>query len=313
MLDDEEKAAICIQSYIRGYLQRRRFQQLKYEPLTYEQAAIIIQKFYRAYYFRKTFQMYKQRLNIQMLCFLQQIELINNDFFTKIVRTNYCVSLKSIETTINSFLNNKQANKLLQHLFPPPPPLPLPMSPSLTRQTDISNSIRIQTNSSSTAAPPLSNSALSFPTRSSSSCHQTILTSPSTVSKFAQVRDIFARGESNKPLKNHQSIPVKSHLISSIDNSKAANVLNAVQEYQRQHINNSQSAYKRFIQVGNNSNSNANRSPNINAIRPRGNSHSGFSNNNNNNNKFQYKQNLPAYTTPSPQQQTKPITRVIKY
>lgn len=255
--------------------------------------------------------MYKQRLNIQMLCFLQQLELINNDFFTKTVRTNYCVPLKSIESTTNAYLNNKQAYKLLQHLFPPPPPLPLPttneiFSPSLPHQSDLSNSIRIH--------PP--SSALSFPTRSSPSCHHTILPCPSSpVSKFAQVRDIFARAESTKPIKNHHSIPTKthlgsSHIISSIEqcsNSKPANVLNAVQEYQRQHINISQPPYKRFIQVNNNSN--VNRSPNIGALRPRAASHVGL--NNNNNNKFQHKQNLPAYTTPSPQQQIKPITRVI--
>jgi hypothetical protein len=260
-----------------------------------------------------------------MLCFLQQIELINNDFFTKIVRTNYCVPLKSIEsTTPHSHINNKQSNKLFQHLFPPPPPLPLPkpsenFSPLLSRHSDSSNPIRIPINSSSAPpppAPPPLPSALSFPSRSSSSHHHLILTSPSppttSVSKFAQVRDIFARAEATTSVKNYHSIPTKNHIISShtipsieqCRSPKSASVLNAVQEYQRQHINNHQPAVRRFVQSGNNAISNANRSPNIGGLRSRG---IGL-----NNNKLQTKPSLSAYTTSSPQPQPKSISRVIK-
>jgi len=322
MTDDEqmkEQAAICIQSYIRGYLERLHSRQLKRKPLTYETAAIIIQKSYRGFHFRKTFQIYKQRLNIQMLCFIQQIELISNDFFTKIVRTNYCVPLKSIEsTTTNSHNNHKQSNKLFQHLFPPPPPLPLPstceiFSPLLSRHSDSSNPARLPINTSSIPVPPPLPSALSFPLRSSPSRHQLILTSSSPTSsgsKFAQVRDIFARAETaSTPVITHHSIPIKNPILSieQTSNSKSVTVLNAVQEYQRQHINIHQPVSKRFIQLGNNPISNVNRSPNIGGLRSRGIGHINF----NNNNKLQNKQNLPAYVTSSPQQQSKSITRVI--
>ncbi|CAF5092701.1 unnamed protein product, partial [Rotaria magnacalcarata] len=119
-----EQAAICIQSCIRGYIQRRHYLTLTRKPLTELTAAIVIQKCYRGFHFRKACSLYKQRLNIQMLCFLQQVELLNNDFFIKTVRTNYCVPLKSIESMTH---NHKQSNnKIVQHLFPPPPPLPLP-------------------------------------------------------------------------------------------------------------------------------------------------------------------------------------------
>jgi hypothetical protein len=331
MTDDEqmkEKAIISIQSCIRGYLQRRHSLKLKHKPLTYETAAILIQKSYRGFRFRKFFHLYKQRLNMQMLCFLQQIELINNDFFTKVVRTNYCVPFKSIESTTNNHINNKQSNKLFQHLFPPPPPLPLPstceiFSPLLSRHSDSSNPARLPINTSSIPVPPPLPSALSFPLRSSPSRHQLILTSSSPTSsgsKFAQVRDIFARAETaSTPVITHHSIPIKnsipsnitsSHIIPSIEqtsNSKSITVLNAVQEYQRQHINIHQPVSKRFIQLGNNPISNVNRSPNIGGLRSRGIGHINF----NNNNKLQNKQNLPAYVTSSPQQQSKSITRVI--
>ena len=230
MTDDEqmkEQAAICIQSYIRSYLKRLHSHQLKRKPLTYETAAIIIQKYYRGFHFRKTFQIYKQRLNIQMLCFLQQIELISNDFFTKNVRTNYCVPLKSIESTSQN--NYKQSNKLFQHLFPPPPPLPLPLpstfeafSPLLSRHSDLSNPNRIQINTSSVPPAPPPPSASSFPSRSTSFRQHLILTSPSptlSVSKFAQVRDIFARAEAAISVPTHHSIPTKNLIPSNIISS----------------------------------------------------------------------------------------------
>jgi hypothetical protein len=277
-----------------------------------------------------------------MLCFIQQIELISNEFFTKIVRTNYCVPLKSIEstaTTTNSHNNNKQLNKLFQHLFPPPPPLPLPLpstfekfSPLLSRHSDLSNSNRIQINTSSVPPPPPPPappppppppppSASSFPSRSTSFRQHLILTSPSStppISKFAQVRDIFARAEAAISVPTHHSIPTKnlipsnitsSHTIPSIEQSrspKPATVLNAVQEYQRQHINNHPPASKRFAQLGNSAILNVNRSPNIGGFRSRAIGNVGL-----NNNKLQNKQSLSGFTTSSLQQQTKTITRVI--
>jgi hypothetical protein len=320
----QEKAAICIQSFIRGYLQRRHFYQLRKKPLTYETAAIRIQKYYRGFLFRKTLQLYKQRLNIQMLCFLQQVELINNDLFTKVVRTNYCVPSKSIESTTNPHINNKQSNKLFQHLFPPPPPLPLPstfevFSPLLSRRFDAMK-IPIPT-------PPLPPpSVLPFTSRSPPSRHHFLSTSrsnrspspASSVSKFAQVRDIFARATATTSAVIHHSIPIKnpisskiisSHSVSSIEqcqSPKSVTVLNAVQEYQKQHIKNHQSVYKRFAQLGNGAISNVNRSPNMGGVRPRGMGYMGF-----NNNKLQHKQSFCAYSVSSPQQQSKPIIRVI--
>ncbi len=299
---------ICIQSCIRGYLQRR---QLMIKPLTCEEAAVIIQKSYRGFRCRKTFHLYQQRLNIQMLCFIQQIELINNDFFTKIVRTNYCVPLKSIETINHSHGNLKQSNKILQHLFPPPPPLPLPskfenFSP---RHSDSINAL-----SNAPPAPILPpSSVLSFTSRTSPSRHQYLSASPpSPVSKFAQVRDIFARAEAahhSNSLKNPTiSNIISSHTIPSIERSrspKAASVLNAVQEYQRQHINNHQPIFKRFVQLSNSGPSSANRSPNIGALRSRG-----IGNVPPNNNKLSNKPSLSAYSTSSPQQQLKSISRV---
>ncbi len=264
----KEKAAICIQSYIRGYLQRRYFHQLTKEPLTYETAAIIIQKYYRAFRFRKGFHHYKQRLNTQMLCFLQQIELINNDFFTKVVRTNYCVASKSI-------LNHQIKNKLIQHLFPPPPQF-----------SELANLIKI-------------------PTVLSPSRHQSNRSpSPtSSVSKFAQVRDIFARAEAATSVITHHPIPIKNHIPANPPpppllptptiEQKSLTVLNAVQEYQRQHINIHQPVFKRFVSAS----SNPNRSPNIAGLRPRviG------------NNKLQNKQSIPAYATSSPKMMTQVI------
>ena len=297
---DAEQAAICIQSHIRGYLQRRR---LMKEPLTYETATVIIQKCYRGYFFRKTFALYKQRLNIQMLCFLQQIDLINNDFFTKIVRTNYCVPMKSIESTS---VMAKQSNKLLQHLFPPPPPLPLPskfenFSPSVSRQPDPMHVVPTP------PPPPLLTSSPRQPFMATSRSTR----SPSPVSKFAQVRDIFARAEAitSIPMKNPTiSNLISSHTIPSIERSrspKAASVFNAVQEYQRQHINNHQPMFKRFIPSINTGPVSANRSPNIAPLRPRAPGHV-----NPNNNKLHNKPSLSAHSTSSPQLQLKSITRV---
>ncbi|CAF4243978.1 unnamed protein product [Rotaria sp. Silwood2] len=335
MITDEqlkEKAIICIQSCIRGYLQRRYFTQLIKKPLTKETAAIIIQKYYRGYIFRKAYYMYKQRLTILMLCFLQQIELLNNDFFTKTVRTNYCVSLKSIETITNNHgNNNKQANKFIQHIFPPPPPLPLPSTcgafSSPLSHSDSLNPIKIPINSS------LSSSILPLTSRLSPIHHNLILTchsnrSPSptsSVSKFAQVRDMFARAQITTSVITHHSNPIKNHIQinttssqinttssqinSSIEQSrspKSTTVLNAVQEYQRQHINMHQPVAKRFTQLNNGVNSNVNRSSNIGGIRARVIGQSAL-----NNNKLQNKSNLPAYATSSPKQQPKPIARVI--
>ncbi|CAF4395627.1 unnamed protein product [Adineta steineri] len=87
-------------------------------------------------------------------------------------------------------------------------------------------------------------------------------------------------------------------------NTKSATVLNAVQEYQKQHINHHQPAIKRFNQFNNNAISNINRSSNILGLRSRA---IGL------NNKFPNKQNLPAYVTTSPKQQPKPITRISLY
>ena len=101
----KEHAIICIQSCIRGYLQRCYFEKIKNQiksPIDHETAAIIIQKCYRGFFVRKAFYRYRQRLNTQILCFLQQIELISIDFFTKIVKTNYSVSYKPIENLSNN-------------------------------------------------------------------------------------------------------------------------------------------------------------------------------------------------------------------
>jgi hypothetical protein len=284
MTNDEqmkEEAVICIQSCIRGYLHRRY--SLK-KPLTDETAAIIIQKSYRGFRFRKSFYLYKQRLSTQMLCFLQQIDLINNDFFTKIVRTNYCVSSKSIESTINHHIETK----FTQHLFPPPPLL-------------------------SELSTPIKNPMISSPARHHSMLISRSNRSPSptsSVSKFAQVRDIFARAEATTSVPTHHPIPVKinNHISSNPPSSfttptieqKSLTVLNAVQEYQRQHINIHQPAFKRFVSAV----TNPNRSPNIAGLRPRGIGQLVL-----NNHKLQNKQNVPAYATSSP----KTITQVIKW
>ncbi|CAF5184693.1 unnamed protein product, partial [Rotaria magnacalcarata] len=157
--------------------------------------------------------------------------------------------------------------------------------------------------------------------------HHSILTSNSnrspsptqSISKFAQVRDIFARAEvttsvtthnnNNNAIKNHISInSTTSQTIPCVEqcrSPKATTVLNAVQEYQRQHINVHQPAFKRFGQFNHSIIANTNRSSNINGarIRPSG-------PNSLNNNKLQNKPNIPAYATSSPKQLPKSIPKV---
>jgi len=348
--DDEqikERAIICIQSCIRGYLQRcylKRINKKKSKPtFAYETAAIIIQKCYRGFFVRKAFYRYRQRLNTQILCFLQQIELISNDFFTKIVRTNYCVPFKSLDIpSINNVHQNKYAQKFSQHLFPPPPPLPLPtpfavLSPPLP-PPNAPISIKPSIITSSIALPPPPPALFLASRHSPQSRHQVVVTnrspSPSTpsVTKFAQVRDIFARAEAAavSNVHHYHHVPIKqpiqnlhplSHQVSSIEQSrspKSVTVLDAVQEYQRQHLNNHQPGYKRFGHLGGpihyrpmNFNGN-------NHLRPRG-IGAFISNNINNRPLLQNKQLppptatttiTPSFISSSPKQPLKPITRV---
>lgn len=183
--------------------------------------------------------------------------------------------------------------------------------------------------------------ALFLPSRASpQSRHQVIVTnrspSPSTssISKFAQVRDIFARAEaaasssSNShhhyhppPPLHHQQIPIKnstqnSHQVPPIERArspKSGTVLDIVQEYQRQYINNHQPAYKRFAHLGG---GNPNRPLSFNGnshIKPRG-IGSFITNNINNKSLLQNKQppTVPSnFITSSSKQPAKPITRVI--
>ena len=296
----KQKAAISIQSCIRGYLQRCQLKQTSRMKskltLSYENAVTIIQKCYRGFLVRKAYYFYRQRLRTQILCFLQQIELISNDFFTKTVKTNYSVSLKSIEShSINLSQNNKYMQKFSSYLFtlpPPPPPLPSPspftiLSPPLP-PPDAPTSIKPSaiTSAISLPSPPPSLCVVSRP--SPQSHHQLITSncsnrssSPSIppVSKFAQVRDIFARAEAAAAAAASNShhyhyrhshshhIPIKiriqnqqssstsssSHQNLSIEQTrspKPVTVLSAVQEYQRQHINNHYAVYRRFGHLG---------------------------------------------------------------
>jgi hypothetical protein len=295
---------------------------------------------------RKAYNLYRYRFNSQILCFLQQIELISNDFFTKIVKTNYCVPFKSIEPPSINISHHKYAQKFSQFLFPPPPPLPLPssftiLSPPLP-PPDAPTSIKPSIITSSIPLPPPP-PALFLAARSSpQSRHQSIITnrspSPSTpsVAKFAQVRDIFARAEAVSAVANshhyhHHHIPIKNHnqnqhasainssalpVSSSIERAhspKSVTVLNAVQEYQRQHINIHQPVFKRFghLPVGVH-----NRPLNFNGnnnVKPRG---IGSFITSNNKPLLQNKQTPPppaappVYVSSSPQQPSKPITRV---
>ena len=318
-------------------------------------AATIIQKCYRGFMVRKAYSLYRQRLSTQILCFLQQIELISNDFFTKIVKTNYCVPIKAIESSpINNFHNNKYAQKFSQYLFPPPPPpLPLPssftiLSPPLP-PPDAPTSIRPSMITSSIPLPPPPPALFLASRPSPRSRHQLIITnqsnrspsplSSSSISKFAQVRDIFARAEASTanshhyhhhhhlqhhiPIKNHvqnqhsSSITSSSHQVPSIEQSgspKPLTVLDAVQEYQKQHINIHQPGFKRFGHLGGGV---FNRPPNLNGnnnLKPRG---IGSFISNNNKPLLQNKQLppivLPNYVSSSPKQQhqqSRPITRV---
>ncbi|CAF1008646.1 unnamed protein product [Rotaria sordida] len=322
IIDDEQlkkdKATIYIQSCIRGYLQRCHIKKInKLKPnitLSYEIAATTIQKCFRGFIIRKAYYLYRQRLHTQILCFLQQIELISNDFFTKVVKTNYSVPFKTIEScSINISHHKKCVQKFSQYLFPPPPPLPLPasftiLSPPLP-PPDAPTLIKPSIITSSIPLPPPPPSLFLAARSSPQSRHQLIITnrspSPSTspVSKFAQVRDIFARAEaaaaaavnshhlhhhlhhlhhlhpSHIPIKNHiqnQHAP-SSNQISSIERSrspKSVTVLDAVQEYQRQHINNHHGAYKRFGHLGSGAGGGIHNRPiNFNGnnyIRPRG-------------------------------------------
>ena len=356
MIDDEqlkkEKAAVCIQSCLRGYFQRCYLKRINKKKIkstfAYETAAMVIQKCYRGFIVRKAYSFYRQRFNTQILCFLQQIELISNDFFTKIVKTNYCVPVKSIEPPSINISHHKYAQKFSQFLFPPPPPLPLPspftiLSPPLP-PPDAPTLIKPSIITSAIPLPPPP-PALFLATRvSPQSRQQSVITnrspSPSTssVSKFAQVRDIFARAEAagaaiashhyhhphHIPIKPHiqsqhsSAINSSSHPVSSAERShspKPATVLNAVQEYQRQHINIHQPVYKRFghVPVGI-----SNRPLNFNGnnyAKPRA---IGSFISSNTKPILQNKQIpptvLPNYISSSPKQQSKPITRVnLKY
>jgi hypothetical protein len=194
---------------------------------------------------------------------------------------------------------------------------------------------------SSIALPPPPPALFLASRHSPQSRHQLVVTnqsnlspSPSTpsVSKFAQVRDIFARAEAaavanvhhyhHIPVKNHiQNSHPLSHQVSSIEQSrspKSVTVLDAVQEYQRQHLNYHQPGYKRFAHLGG---AIHNRPMNFNGnnhLRPRG-IGAFISNNINNKPLLQTKQPPPTATTilpsfisssSSPKQPLKPITRV---
>jgi hypothetical protein len=266
---------------------------------------------------------------------------MSNDFFTKIVKTNYSIPFKSLEIpSINNFHQNKFAQKFSQYLFPPPPPLPLPspytvLSPPLP-PPNAPTSIKPSVMTSSIVLPPPPPALFLASRPSPQSRHQVVVTnrspSPTTpyVSKFAQVRDIFARAEAaaaaaanpnhyhHIPIKNHIQHPhSSSHQVSSIElcnSPKSVTVLDAVQEYQRQHINVHQSGYKRFGHLGGGIH---NRPMNFNGnnhVKPRG-IGSFISNNNNNKPLLQNKQAppptiVPSYVSSSPKQPPKPITRV---
>jgi len=218
------------------------------------------------------------------------------------------------------------------------PPLPPPDAPTSIKPSMITSSIPLP------PPPP----ALFLASRPSPrSRHPLIITnqsnrspsplSSSSVSKFAQVRDIFARAEAaavsvaNSHHYHHHHIPIKNHIqnqhSSSINSSshqipiieqssspKPLTVLDAVQEYQKQHINIHQPGYKRFSHLGGGV---YNRPINFNAnncLKPRG---IGAFISNNTKPLLQNKQTppsvLPNYVSSSPKQlhhQSKPITRV---
>ena len=101
--------------------------------------------------------------------------------------------------------------------------------------------------------------------------------------------------------------------IEQMHSPKSVTVLDAVQEYQRQHINIHQPVYKRFAHLGGGI---LNRPVNVNGnncLKPRGIGPFITSNNNNKpliQNKPTLPTVLPSYVSSSPKQQSKPITRV---
>ena len=148
-----------------------------------------------------------------------------------------------------------------------PPPPPVAANSSISTKPSI-----ITATSSMALPPPPPPPALFLPSKPSPQPHHHhhLTRSPSppstSISKFAQVRDIFARAEAaaaavahvhhprvhiqmKNSIQNSQSI---SHQTPSIDRSrspKSVTVLDVVQEYQRQ-INHHQSGYKRFAHFG---------------------------------------------------------------
>lgn len=244
---------------------------------------------------------------------------------------------KSLEVSLIN--NNKYAQKFSQYLFPPPPPLPLPSSFSIQSPPlpppNAPTSIKPYVIPSAVALPPPP-PALFLASRPSPQNRHSFIgsnrsPSPSTssVSKFAQVRDIFARAEAAAAAAanthHYHHIPLKhpipnsytsSPQVSTIERSrspKSVTVLDAVQEYQRQHINVHQPGYKRFAHLGggihNNRPMNFNGNPHV---KPRG-IGSFISTNINNKPLLQNKQPPPLpptvasnYISSSP----KPVTRV---
>jgi hypothetical protein len=232
---------VCIQSCVRGFLQRQRYRQLTSKPRTNDAAARIIQKSFRGYRSRKVLSNYKQRLHMQTHCFLQQIEFVNHDFYTRHVRTNYCVTRKSIDSLCHSPLTDHQFKPLVKTCFLMPTPLPLP---SLFANAP---------NVNETCRATVQTSAVRLHARRSTS------PLPST-SKFAQVREMFARAQptglscsiptkTSLPSVNLSAVVVPSTEIVECTSPKATTVLHAVQEYQRQHIRIHSMASKRFTPV----------------------------------------------------------------
>lgn len=300
-----ERATTFIQACVRGYLQRCYLKRMKRKAwpssFAHEFAATVIQKCYRGFIVRKAFQLYRQRLNTQILCFLQQIELISNDFFTKIVKTNYCVPFKSVDTRSTQITQqNKYAHKISQYLFPPPPPphpmpspspftifsppLPPPDPPTAFRTPAITSSIPLPPPPPALFLSSRPSPQSRHPLISASHGQRSPSPSASSVPKFAQVRDMFARAEAAvvgahhhhlnhhhpppPPFHHHQHVPMKPHppstAMSSASNSlsqhlppiestrspRSLTVLDAVLEYQRQHIKANQPAHKRFSHLG---------------------------------------------------------------
>jgi hypothetical protein len=263
----------------------------------YETAAIVIQKCFRGFIIRKAYQLYRQRLHTQFQCFFQQIELISNEFFTRVVKTNFCTPMKSVACS-SAYMPQqmKYAQKMAHCLFPLlplsqrlPSPLPIGITSPPLPPPDAPTTIKVSTVTSSIPLPPPA-PALFLSSRPSPQSrhpliavpqlHRSSSPSPSSpiVSKFAQVRDMFARAEAvatgsqhhhhhhhhHQAAHHHQYIPTKAHPMASILSStnnlsshpapsiertlspRPVTVLNAVQEYQKQHIKIHQPAHKRF-------------------------------------------------------------------